>query len=275
LAQLFNQGLFSNQNTSIKKESFMKTTIHSASTKILITCFLLSSVSVLSQLKQYDVESFEKVIVSPHIAVTFAQGTSESVVIQSSTEPLEKLNVEVSGRTLRLYLDDAKTVTKQEKVKNEEWSGKQSIYKGTVVQATVTYKELEELSLRGEEKFECKSALTAPRFTLTLYGESDVLFEEVHLDNFNTTIYGESFLEIRSGHIGRQKITAYGETRVNTLGSTTDETKITAYGEGEYSVAVSNRLKITAYGEATVAYMGDPQIDKGVILGEARIQKID
>jgi hypothetical protein len=253
----------------------MKTTIHSARTILLITCFILNSASVFSQLREYAVEGFEKVIVSPHISVNFVEGPSESVVIQSSTEPLEKLNVEVSGRTLRLYLDDAKTVTKQEKVKNEEWSGKRSIYKGTVVQATVTYKDLEELSLRGEERFACKSILNQPHFTLTIYGESDVLFEEVHLDNLNATLYGESLLELRKGDITTQKITAYGESEINALGVASEEIKITTYGEGTYQISVNDRLKVTAFGEATVAYSGTPVIDKGVILGEARIQKID
>jgi hypothetical protein len=36
----------------------------------------------------------------------------------------------------------------------------------------------------------------------------------------------------------------------------------------------ADRLKITAYGEATVAYEGNPEVEKGIIIGEASIQKI-
>ncbi len=33
-------------------------------------------------------------------------------------------------------------------------------------------------------------------------------------------------------------------------------------------------LKVTAYGEATVAYKGSPDVDKGIVIGEATIRRI-
>ncbi|MGB7395674.1 MAG: DUF2807 domain-containing protein, partial [Pricia sp.] len=79
---------------------------------------------------------------------------------------------------------------------------------------------------------------------------------------------------LKKGTIGKHKITAYGETKVNTLGVENEEAKIVAYGEGSYRLKVNDRIKITAYGEATVAYEGNPEVDKGIIIGEASIQKI-
>jgi len=253
----------------------MKTTHNTTKSGLLFICFVLCTLHGYSQMKEYSVDRFNKVIVSPHISVTFVKGDSESVIVHSSTEPLDKLNVEVSGKTLHLYLDNAKTSTKQEKVEIDGQSGKRSIYRGTVVEATVTYQVLDELSLRGEERFECKSPIDQSKFSLSIYGESEVYFQEVKLDNMNTTVYGESIMEISSGSIGRQKITAYGETTINTEEVSTMETKITAYGEGTYRIAVDERLKVTAFGEATVEYVGSPDIDRGIIIGEATIRKID
>lgn len=249
--------------------------IQKTAQKLLIISLALLSGLSFGQLKSTSVKHFDKVIISPHIAVNFVESISESVTVHSSTEPLDKLNIEVVGKTLRLYLDDAKMVTKGEKIKNDNWKGKQSIYKGTVVTATITYKQLKELSLRGEEKFVCESALTGSEFKLKLYGESEVYLNEVNLDNLTTSIYGESYLEVKKGAVGKQKITAYGESTINTLEANSIETKITAYGEGSYRVAVSDRLKVTAYGEAIVAYAGSPEVDRGIIIGEAEIQKID
>lgn len=243
--------------------------------KLLIIGFVLLSGYSFGQLKKVAVERFDKVIVSPHIAVNFVEGASESVNVHSSTEAIEKLNIEVVGKTLHLYLDNAKMVTKREKIKNDKWKNKRSIYKGTVVTATVTYKKLKELSLRGEEKFVCESSITGHELRLKLYGESEVYLNDVTLDNLTTIIYGESYLELKKGSVGRQKITAYGESTINTLEVSTIETKITAYGEGSYRVAVSDRLKVTAYGEAIIAYEGSPEVDRGIIIGEAEIQKID
>lgn len=240
--------------------------------KLLIISFICLSGEAFGQLKNVSVGNFDKVIVSPHIAVNFVEGTTESVEVHTTTEPIEKLNIEVVGKTLRIYLDDAKMVTKNKKADNDKW--KKSIYKGTVVKATVTYKKLLELSLRGEEKFICKSPLIGKDFRLKLYGESQIYLNEVNLDNLYTTIYGESYLELKKGNLGYQKIIAYGETKINSLQVKTNKAKITAYGEGSYRLQVSDRLKVTVYGEAIIAYEGSPKVDKGIIIGEATIQKI-
>jgi hypothetical protein len=244
--------------------------------KLRITTLLVCCISALSfaQVKTYETKQFDKIIVSPHIAVTFVEGDNEAVIVNSISEPIEKLNVEVVGKTLRIYLDGAKTYTDNEKVRGDNYSYNKPIYKGTVVNAKVTYKNLEELSLRGEEKFICESQLAGEDFRLKLYGESQVYLNEVKLENLYTTIYGESYLELKKGTLNYQRITAYGETTVNTLGVKTNKAKITAYGEGSYRLQVSDRLKVTAYGEATIAYEGSPKLDKGIIIGEATIQKI-
>ena len=258
----------------------MKTTHFKLRTQGLAGLLVFGMLLILAnkghaQSRTYTVESFNKVIVSPHIAVNFVQGNEESVVIESINEPIQKMNVEVVGKTLRLYLDGAKLVTKSERVEGENWKGKRAIYKGTIVTATVTYKTLEELSLRGEETFVCESPITLEKFRLKIYGESQVYLNDVDLDRLQTTIYGESYLELKEGRIGSQKITAYGETKVNMLGVSSATTKITAFGEGRYHIKVADRLKVTAYGEAMVAYEGNPEVDKGIILGKATIHKIN
>jgi hypothetical protein len=244
-------------------------------TKLIIICLALCSVSAFAQIKNLTVDKFDNVIVSPHIAVTFVEGPTESVVVHTSTEPIEKMNIEVVGSTLRLYLDGAKTYTDSKNVEGDNYDYKVPIYKGTVITATVTYQNLEELSLRGEEKFVCESTIDQDEFGLKLYGESEVYFNKVQLNNFTTTIYGESYLELKSGSIDNQKITAYGESKINSLKVNTGRAKITAFGEGSYRLNVSDRLKVTAFGEATIAYQGSPELRKGIVIGEATIQKIN
>lgn len=245
------------------------------SAKLILVGLALCSINAFAQLKRIAVDPFDKVIISPHIAVTFVEGTDEKVTIHSTTEPLSKVTVEVVGSTLRLYLEGAKTYTDSKKVKGDHYDYKVPIYKGTVVKATVTYKNLKELSLRGEEKFICESIIDQNEFTLKIFGESQVYFNEVQLGDLSTTIYGESFLELKKGRVDSQKITAYGETKVNTLNVDCNDAKITAYGEGSYRLSVKEKLKVTAFGEATVAYEGSPEVKKGIVIGEATIQKMN
>lgn len=222
-----------------------------------------------------NVQHFDKVIVSPHIQVTLVEGTKETVTIESNTVSDEKLNIEVNGKTLRVYLEDAKEITKTETVYENGVKTKRPIYKGTIVIATITYKILNELSVRGEETLICKSLLKGDSFNLKIYGESHIYLNEVNLKKLHTTIYGESELMIKSGTIQYQKYRAYGESKVNALNISNAETKITAYGEAEFKINASDEIKITSYGEASLDYTGTADIKKGLNIGGVRIRRME
>ncbi|GAA3514288.1 hypothetical protein GCM10022393_30270 [Aquimarina addita] len=235
--------------------------------------FLFNVANSYAQNKTIIVDDFQKIIISPHIQVTFKQGTKEEVFIEEATIPMDKINIEVHNKTLRIYLDDAKTKTKT--VYKNGSKQKTPIYKGTIVKAIITYKNLNELSLRGEQTFVCESLLDGKEFQLKIFGESRVYLNEVQLKTLHATIYGESLLEIKKGTINKQKFTAYGESKINALGVNNNDTKITAFGAGSYRFNVSDQLKITAFGEAVVAFEGNPAIDKGIVIGEATIQQLN
>lgn len=224
--------------------------------------------------KTYDVKNFDKIIISPHIAVNLVEGNEESVRIDEAGVSDDKINIEVEGSTLRIYLDGAKMVTKSEKVKSKDHKMTKSLYEGTQVKATITYKSLNTLSVRGEERINLKSTIDQKEFTLRIYGESQVYLSDVALDRLKVAIYGESYLEIENGKVDNQRYTAYGESKVNSLGIDNTSTKITAYGESDFRVKVKNRLKVTCYGETHITYEGSPDVDRGVVIGEATIRKI-
>ncbi len=241
---------------------------------VALLAIIMTLGAIQAQEKSFNVKSFDKLIVSPHIAVNLVEGEEEGVVIENAKVSLDKINVEVEGRTLRLYLDGAKVVTKSERISTDQWRGSKSLYNGTMATATVTYRKLENLSIRGEEVVRCKNLFNADDFKMSLYGEAKVYFDSVSIDELTVAIYGSSYLEIGEGTVARQVFRAYGESEVNTVGMMAGETKITAYGESNFRVHVKDRLKVTCYGETNVNYMGSPEVDKGLIFGEARIRKI-
>jgi hypothetical protein len=221
------------------------------------------------------VKPFDKVIISPHIEVTFIQGNEETVTIENCAVDKEKINIEVNGKTLRIYLEGAKEITKNKKVYDNGYKEKRPIYRGTVVTAIVTYKTIESLSVRGDETHVCKSLLTGDKFRLKVYGDAHVILNDVNLGELQTTLYGESVLDIKSGRIGHQKYTAYGESKINSMNVASNITRITAYGEADFTVNTSDEIKITAFGEAKIKYRGDAVINKGIHIGEMRVEKID
>lgn len=242
---------------------------------------LITSVFILFILKRtvaqevVSVAHFDKVIVSPHIQVTFVKGEKESVTIQSCTVSRDKVNIESNSKTLRVYLEGAKELDKNEKVNENGRPIKRSVYQGTVLTLTVTYINLEDLSIRGEETINLKSKLEQENFDLNIYGESKVYFDHVQLQSMHTTIYGESSLTLKSGKIAEQKFTVYGESKVDALGINNNLTKVTLYGEADLKLNVTDQIKVTAYGEAQVGYKGSPVIRKGLTIGKVNIYKIN
>lgn len=221
------------------------------------------------------VRHFDKVIVSPYIQVTFVEGNEESVTVEKCNVPVEKLNIEVKSGTLRIYLDGAKEIDKGEKSYENGYKQRRSLYHGTIVTATVTYKTLNELSIRGEETQVCQSPLKGNKFRLKVYGESNVYLNEADLGQLHATMYGESLLEIKSGSVADQKYIVYGESKVNALNINGMTSRITAYGEADFQLNVSDEIKMTAFGEATLAYKGNPKINKWLHFGEMQVHKLD
>lgn len=242
---------------------------------ICLNILLIFSVKAAAAQTTTPVDHFNKVIVSPNIEVTFIEGNEETVTIEKTSVSQDKINIEVNGKTLRIYLDDAKELVKNKKSYENGYKEKRPVYTGTVLTATVMYKTMEELSVRGEETIVCKSVLKGDKFRLKIYGESKVLLNDVSLDELKTTIYGESSLVIKSGTVNEQKYTAYGESKINSLGINSNTTRITVYGESDFQINVSDEIKLTAFGEAVVNYKGNPTISKGIHIGEVKINKID
>jgi hypothetical protein len=243
-------------------------TILAAGVLVFITCAANAQTGLVGH--------FHKVLISPYIQVTFVQGETESVTINNIIVDSSKLHVEVHGGTLRLYLDGAKDIPHHKRDDgNDGYQQSHDLYPNHAVTATVVYRKLDALSLRGTETYLCRSPLSAATFTLRVYGESTVIFTEVHISKMHTTIYGESSLDIKSGEVNKQKYTCYGEGKINTTAITGHTAKVTAFGEAEFRVNVSDRIKITAFGEAKLRYMGSPAIVKGIHIGEMDLAKLD
>ena len=243
--------------------------------KTFLTLFTIFLVQLSFGQNTTKVNPFTKVIISPNIQVTFIEGNEEAVTIEKSTVSKDKIHIEVNDKTLRIYLDGQKDLPKNETTRKNGYKQKESVYKGTVLTATVTYKTLNDLSIRGEETQVCKSTLKGKQFRLKIYGESKVFLDNVSLDELQATIYGESTLEIKSGSIKDQRYTAYGESVLKSFGIENGTTKITAYGGSSFKINASKNIKITSYGDARLEYKGGAEISKGLNIGDVKIEKVD
>lgn len=241
---------------------------------IIIVALLFLGQTLQAQ-TEHIVDHFNKVIISPHIETTFVQGDEESVTILENTLTDDIVNIEVKGKTLRVYLKDAKESTKHQKVVKNEMKMNVPMYKGKVLTIKIIYKNIDNLSLRGEQITVCESLINTEKFDLKIYGESQVTFKEINIKDFDADIYGESQLTIKKGKTGNQHITAFGEGEINLVEVDNKTSKLKAYGEAQFRVQASERIKFTAYGEAELYYTGTAEVHRGLSFGDSKISRID
>jgi hypothetical protein len=246
--------------------------------KFKILIFLMSLLFLngnLSAQKTIKLESdFDKIIVSPHIEVIFKKGNEPSIEILDINVPVQKFSYELYRGTLQVYLEGAKTYTKNKKIMIRNAERKVPLYKNRVAKVIITYSDVKIFSLRGEEKISFQTPLIQRECTLRIYGKSEVTINTVEVDRLDVSIYGDSLLNMEKGNIKRQKITAYGASKVMASDVISEETKLTAYGDGIFKVNVSKKIKVSSFGEATVLYKGDAVLKKGIVLGDSMIRKV-
>lgn len=246
--------------------------------KLKLVILLLSVLFVNSNLKAQETikitDNFDKIIVSPHIDVVFKKGKEANIVIEDINVPREKFRYELENGTLQVYLEGAKTYTKNKKIIAGNYEKKVPLYKNRVVKLIITYVDVTIFSLRGEEKITFQTPLIQQECKLRIYGKSEVTINRIEVDKLDVSIYGDSFLSMEKGTVKKQKVAAYGASKVMASDVVSKETKITAYGDGTFQFNASERIKVTSYGEATVLYKGDALLKKGIVIGESTIKKV-
>jgi HSP20 family molecular chaperone IbpA len=219
-----------------------------------------------------QVDTFDKIIVSPHINLVLTEGTERTVKVDYHGVEEYKIQVDVSGSTLNIYLDGARYI---EKTKNNGYHYKQGIYQGVEVTAYVTYETLEALEVRGEQRVLAKSPIQSDQFKLTLYGASTTDLEKLTAKNFKVVSYGENEINISSGQVDFQKYTLYGSSHIDVSALKSVHSKAKIYGESEILLHASDELDISAFGEPIITFSGNPQVNKNMIVGEARLFKVE
>jgi hypothetical protein len=215
---------------------------------------------------------FDKIIASPRINLILEEGDHEEIRLVYNEVSADKINIRVKGKTLRIYLDDAKVTEKMERVSHNQ---KRSIYADVSVTAYVTYRSLNHLEIRGNQELTCKDALEAEVFTLKAYGENEINLASVKTDYLKASLYGENDLEIKGGKAEYQKYRLFGDNKIDTQELNSYATITNIYGESKVKLTTQDELKVNAFGEPEVFYQGNAQVNKGLVFGRAQIRKLN
>jgi hypothetical protein len=243
-------------------------------TKIFVTlALLLMAAAATAQEFVREVRSFSRIIVSPHINLILEEGPAESVRLVHGDFPSGKINVEVKGKTLRIFLDDARVTDKLEKV---DYRHRRSIYEDVSITAYVTYKTLDHIQVRGAQEVTCKSPIaTDNKFKLKAYGENEITFAALNTNYFKAALFGENRLKIKGGRADYQKYKLYGENRIEASRMKSFSASAMSFGDSEVRIFSQDEVRVTSFGEARVTYGGDAYLSKGLIFGKTDINRIN
>lgn len=228
-------------------------------------------ISTEAQTLEKEIKSFTRIIASPRINLILRKGDTEKVTVEFNDIAKGKVNVEVTGKTLHIFLDGARKIEKQ--VSYNGHRGYHGIYEGARVTAYVTYKNLEELEIRGEQELTCYDAIESEEFTLRAYGENDITLASLRANFFRVSMYGENKLHIKDGKVKEQRYKLYGENDVNTLDMKSAYISTSIFGEGDMRIHSAKEVRINAFGEPTLQVIGDARIHKRLVFGHATVRR--
>lgn len=246
-------------------------------TSLVIDVITLSALFSIGTVQAQSIDkalpAFEKIIVSPLINLVLVEGDNESIRLEYAGIEPEKINYLVKGKTLQIYLDDAKVTVKTVKQYENGIENRKPIYEDVEVTAYVTYRKLRSLQVRGEENVTCLNPINQPKFKLKLYGESNVTLTSLQTNHLKASLFGQNSLSIQSGNAEVQRYRVYGENRINTENFLTKNTSTSLFGESQLNLNASDQLKVTVLGESDIWYAGEARLNKRLVLGKASIQR--
>ncbi len=122
------------------------------------------------------------------------KGEVESIRIVAENVSLDKVSTNKSGRTLKVFLDNARVGTNNEKLidpDNPNFLIRRSGYVGAKVKAYLTYKSLERVEMRGEGTLLCEDRLASPKLKVKIMGQIDATFASIDAKKFVLSSFGE------------------------------------------------------------------------------------
>lgn len=231
-----------------------------------ISCFTLLFVSTSHYSKAQSVrtvDNFKKLKVYPGFDLVLEQGDEPTVRFSSENLDQNRIKTKVKGKTLQIYLDNAKYHMKKEDYPQIPH-----------VIAYITFPALEKLIVMGDSKVLCKSPIISEKFKLKAYGDQDILIHSVETDYLKTALFGDIKLEIHDGKTERQLVKSFGDNDIDLLNMQSNVGKIRTYGDSHADLYTENVLKVTVFGDSHINYKGNPAKHKKFVLGDASVRSI-
>lgn len=272
--------------------------------KTLFICLLLSATAANAQNVVYDanaevrkVDAFTKIKVSSAISLYISQGTQQAVAVSASdAQYIPKIKTDVSGGTLRIYVENGAW-------NNWNWGNKH-------LKAYVTFTQLELLDASGASFIKITDPISVGELKVVATGasslEGSIKASTLHFDlggasSSNVTINVSGNMDVQAtgastfkgtlqasaisfdvsgasgctvkGNTGDLKIQATGASNFHGYDLTTASCKVEATGASNVNISVSKTLDAHASGASNIDYKGEAVITNLDVSGASNVKK--
>lgn len=208
---------------------------------IIILGYVFFSVTCFSQeTETRTIGSFDGIRVSTGIDVYLTKGEEESLRLETKGIDLEEVVTEVSGKTLKIYLEG-----------NRYRSG------GRSVEVFITYRQLEELSASSAANIYSREVIESPELDITASSAGNI---EVKIKSESVEVSASSSGDIQlEGVTNRLKASASSAGDINAYDLESKIADVRASSAGSIRIFVIEELEARASSAGSIRYKGSPK----------------
>ncbi|MEM6631681.1 MAG: DUF2807 domain-containing protein [Bacteroidota bacterium] len=238
----------------------------------------LSILSILSviffpvlgqEVEERKLEPYEKLIVHPYIDVELDESDESKIFISTKNWPIEDVIVQQKGKKLEVFLRGANT----DKIVQSSNSWKK--FRNVRVKVFLTYKDLNQVSMRGDGSFHCRGPIQGEAFSISLVGDSEAQFSSWKVDQLKASIIGDGKIHMGTGEARRQIWKVLGDGKIEASNLKARECRIRSLGDSDIRVYATRGLTYKIIGESSISYKGSPNIKGAFSIGEKHIRRIE
>jgi hypothetical protein len=206
--------------------------------------------------RRYSVTDFDRIQVEGSFDVTLTTGRSGSALASGDMRAIDRLSLEVQGRTLRI------------RPNRSAWGGYPGEAGGGPLKIAVSTHELRAASLSGPGSITIDKA-KGLRFDIAVAGSGRIGVGNVEADNLTVGLMGSGRISL-AGKAKELVATIQGAGDLDAKGLIAEEAKINADTAGAIFVGVRRAAEVNATGQGDTTIIGTPSC-KVKSLGSGRV----
>lgn len=203
----------------------------------LILLLLVNSIAFSQHVEERALPPFKALKAGEAIEVYLKKGDDEQVRIETEGVDIEKVITDVSGQTLKIYMERGN-------------------YKNRKVKAYVTFKSLEEINCNSAADIQGESIIEGDHLRINVNSAANVRLE-VKVNGLDIKVTSSGELNI-SGSAKRTNVDISSAGDLNAYNLISEHTTINVSSGGVAKVTASKELNAKANSGGNIRYKGNP-----------------